>query len=151
MYLGDAWQQHQHSVLLRAQGPSTGLIVVATDGSVPATSTDIEQLSVDLATLDGQGRVLDLMRQRLPLSDVHYALPNVPGRGTEARERFLKLGVLFPTQLVNAVLGLEGACRITLYASSGDGADSHAVNAYWQGWLGAAEAATSHRIDWVLA
>jgi hypothetical protein len=155
MYIGDAWQHRKPKTpLLEAQQAGDLVIVVAGESAQAIeTGAKLEWVQADLATLEAQGRALDLLRQRLPLSVLHYALPAQPGPGAEAKERFLKQGLVFPTLLVNALLGLTkgDSCCMRLYASPGSCADSAAMNAYWQTWLGANDAAISQRIEWVPA
>ena len=155
MYIGDAWQNPQAKTpLLEAQQAGDCVIVVTGElAQKIETGAKLEWLQADLATLEAQGRTLDLLRQRLPLSALHYALPAQPGPGAEAKERFLKQGLMFPTLVVNALLGLTkgDSCPMRLYASPGSCADSAAMNAYWQTWLDANDAAISQRIEWVPA
>ena len=153
IYVGDAWHQHCDQVLRGEADREHGLIIVATEEPNETTKAiaDIEWLTVDVSTLEAQGRLLDLVRQRLPLSAVHYALPSEPAPGAEAQERFLKQGVMAPRSLLTAVLALTCAepCSIKLYESGGSSADSAAINAYWQAWIRASDASVSCRVEWI--
>jgi hypothetical protein len=153
MYVGDAWQRHRDQVLRGGTDRGRGLIIVATDDLTETIEAiaETEWFTLDITTLEAQGRLLDLVRQRLPLSAVHYALPFEPALGAEAQERFLKQGVMAPRSLLNAVLALTGVepCSIKLYESGGSSADSAAINAYWQAWIRASDPSVSCRVQWI--
>ena len=153
MYVGDAWHQHGGQVLPGETDRERGLIIVVTEHPIETTEAiaDIEWLIADVTTLEAQGRLLDRVRQRLPLSAVHYALPFEPAPGAEAQERFLKQGMMAPRSLLTAVLALTYGepCSIKLYASGGSSPDSAAINAYWQAWIRASDASVSCRVEWI--